>query len=107
MPLVNLLAMASPGGGGEGGASSMLSFLPLVLIFIVFWFMIIRPQKKQQDQRKSMISALKRGDQIVTSGGLFASVKDVKADRVVATIADGVKVEISKGSISAVVEESD
>lgn len=85
----------------------MLSFLPLVLIFIVFWFMIIRPQKKQQDQRKSMISALKRGDQIVTSGGLFASVKDVKADRVVATIADGVKVEISKGSISAVVEESD
>jgi preprotein translocase subunit YajC len=106
MPLVNLLAMASPGGGGEGGASSMLSFLPLVLIFIVFWFMIIRPQKKQQDQRKAMINALKRGDQILTSGGLFASVKDVKADRVTATIADGVKVEISKSSISAVVEES-
>ena len=106
MPLVNLLAMASPGGGGEGGASSMLSFLPLVLIFIVFWFMIIRPQKKQQDQRKTMISALKRGDQIVTSGGLFASVKDVKGDRVTATIADGVKVEISKSAISAVVEES-
>jgi preprotein translocase subunit YajC len=105
MPLMNLLAMASPNGGGEGGASSMLSFLPLVLIFIVFWFMIIRPQKKQQDQRKAMISALKRGDQIVTSGGLFASVKDVKADRVTATIADGVKVEISKSAISAVVEE--
>lgn len=106
MPLVNLLAMASPNGGGEGGASSMLSFLPLVLIFVVFWFMIIRPQKKQQDQRKAMINALKRGDQIVTSGGLFASVKDVKADRVTATIADGVKVEISKSAISAVVEES-
>ncbi len=83
----------------------MLSFLPLVLIFIVFWFMIIRPQKKQQDQRKTMISALKRGDIIVTSGGLFATVKDVKADRVTATIADGVKVEISKSSVSAVVEE--
>ena len=105
MPFMNLLAMASPGGGGEGGASSMLSFLPLVLIFIVFWFMIIRPQKKQQDQRKTMISALKRGDIIVTSGGLFATVKDVKADRVTASIADGVKVEISKSSVSAVVEE--
>ena len=105
MPLVNLLAMASP-GGGEGGASSMLSFLPLVLIFIVFWFMIIRPQKKQQDQRKAMISAIKRGDQIVTSGGLFASVKDVKGDRVTATIAEGVKVEISMSAIRAVVEES-
>jgi len=103
MPFVNLLAMGSP-NAGEGGASSMLSFLPLVLIFIVFWFMIIRPQKKQQDQRKTMISALKRGDQIITSGGLFATVKDVKGDRVVATIADGVKVEISKGSINGVVE---
>ena len=104
MPLMNMLAMASP-GGGEGGASSFLSFLPLVLIFIVFWFMIIRPQKKQQDQRKSMISAVKRGDRIITSGGLFATVKDVKEDLVVATIADGVKVEIAKSAINGVVEE--
>lgn len=105
MTTMNLLAMSSP-NGGEGGASSFLSFLPLILIFIVFWFMIIRPQKKQQDQRKSMIEAIKRGDQIVTSGGLFATVKDVKGDRVVATIAEGVKVEISKSSINGVVEES-
>ncbi len=67
--------------------------------------MIIRPQKKQQDQRKAMIEALKRGDRIVTSGGLFAIVSDVKGDRVVATIADNVKVEISKAAISGVVPE--
>ena len=107
MPFMNFLAMGSPNGGAEGGASSFLSFLPLVLIFIVFWFMIIRPQKKQQDQRKSMISAVKRGDKIITSGGLFAVVKDVKQDLVVATIADGVKVEIAKSSINAVVEEGE
>lgn len=106
MPLMNMLAMASPNSGGEGGASSFLSFLPLVLIFIVFWFMIIRPQKKQQDKRKSMIAAVKRGDRIITSGGLFATVKDVKEDLVVATIADGVKVEIAKSGINGVVEES-
>ena len=105
MQIMSLLGMASPNGGAEGGAGSFLSFLPLILIFIVFWFMIIRPQKKQQDQRKSMIEAIKRGDKIITSGGLFATVKDVKADRVVATIAEGVKVEVSKGSITAVVEE--
>ena len=106
MPFMNLLAMASPNGGAEGGgASSFLSFLPLILIFLVFWFMIIRPQKRQQDKRKTMIVALKRGDQIITSGGLFATVKDVKEDRVVATIAEGVKVEISKSSINAVVAE--
>ena len=67
--------------------------------------MIIRPQKKQQDQRKSMIEALKRGDRIVTNGGLFATVRDVHPDRITATIAEGVKVEISKSAIGAVVTE--
>jgi preprotein translocase subunit YajC len=103
MDPMTVLAMASPTEAGGGGAGGLLSFLPLILIFLVFWFMIIRPQKKQQDQRKAMIEALKRGDQIVTSGGLFATVRDVKQDRVVATIAENVKVEISKSAISAVV----
>ena len=109
MDFVNFLAFASPnaGGGEGGGAGSLLSFLPLVLIFAVFWFMIIRPQKKQQDQRKQMIEALKRGDQIVTNGGLFATVRDVKNDRITATIAEGVKVEISKSAIGAVVTEGE
>jgi preprotein translocase subunit YajC len=106
MTIMTLLAMSSMNGGGEGGGSSFLGFLPLILIFIVFWFMIIRPQKKQQDQRKSMISAIKRGDRVITSGGLFATVKDVKQDLVVATIAEGVKVEIAKSAITTVVEES-
>lgn len=107
MPFMNLLAMASPNGGAQGGAGSFLSFLPLVLIFIVFWFMIIRPQKKQQDQRRAMIAAVKRGDRIITSGGLFATVKDVKQDLVVATIAEGVKVEIAKSAINGVVAEGE
>jgi len=105
MTTMNLLAMASPNAGSEGGASSILGFLPLILIFIVFWFMIIRPQKKNQDKRKSMIEAIKRGDKIVTSGGLYATVKDVKGDRVVATIAEGIKVEIAKSAINGVMEE--
>ena len=100
--MLSFLAMSAPAEGG-GGGSMLIQFAPIILIFLVFWFMIIRPQKKQQDQRKTMIEALKRGDQIVTSGGLFATVRDVKGDRVVATIADGVKVEISKQSITSVV----
>jgi len=101
-----LLAMSSP-NAGEGGASSLFSFLPLILIFVVFWFMIIRPQKKQQDQKKTMIEALKRGDKIVTNGGLFATVRDVKGDRITANIAEGVKVEISKSAIGGVVPEGE
>ena len=108
MDFVNFLAFASPNAeGGAGGASSLFSFLPLVLIFAVFWFMIIRPQKKQQDQRKAMIEALKRGDRIVTNGGLFATVRDVHPDRITATIAEGVKVEISKSAIGGVVSEGE
>lgn len=104
MDILNFFAFASPnaGGGGSGGAGSLLSFLPLVLIFAVFWFMIIRPQKKQQEQRKTMLDALKRGDRVITNGGLYATIRDVKGDVVTATIGDNVKVEISRQAISTV-----
>ena len=100
--MLTMLAMSSPPAEGGGSGAALMQFMPLILIFLVFWFMIIRPQKKQQDQRKRMLEALKRGDRIVTSGGLFATVRDVKGDRVVATIADNVKVEISKQAITGV-----
>lgn len=108
MTILNMLALGAPNAGGEGGGvGSLMGVLPMFLMMgLVFWFMIIRPQKKQQDQRKTMLEAVKRGDQIITSGGLFATVKDVKGDRVVATIAENVKVEIAKSAISAVVDES-
>lgn len=104
--MLNMLAMAAPTEGG-GSGSVLIQFMPIILIFLVFWFMIIRPQKKQQDKRKSMIAALKRGDRIVTNGGLHGTVKDVKGDRVVATIAEGVKVEISKSAIGGVIDEAE
>ncbi len=105
MSLTYLLAVAGPQGSSGGGGNLLTTMLPFVLVFVVLWFMMIRPQKKQQDKRKTMIEALKRGDQIVTNGGLFATVKDVKNDRVTATIAEGVKVQISKSAIGSVVVE--
>jgi preprotein translocase subunit YajC len=104
---MNLLAMASPGGGGAGGGSGLMTMLMFGSIFAIFYFMIIRPQKKQADQRKAMIEAIKRGDKVITSGGLFATVKDVKADRVVVTIAEGVKVEVAKTAITGVLAEGE
>lgn len=103
MSLMNVLAMGNM-GGTEGGGSAIAGFIPIILMFVVFWFLIIRPQKKNADKRKAMIEAIKRGDKIVTSGGLFATVKDVKGDRVVATISENVKVEISKSAVNGVVE---
>ena len=104
MMFLNILAMANPSGGGGGSGSGLMTFLMFGSVFAIFWFMILRPQKKQQAERKTMIEALKRGDKIVTSGGLFATVRDVKNDRVVATIADNVKVEIAKHAVSGVVD---
>ncbi|MCP4293845.1 MAG: preprotein translocase subunit YajC [bacterium] len=105
MTLMNILALSAP-GGAEGGGAGLMGLLPIVLMFGVFWFLIIRPQKKQADQRKAMIEAIKRGDKVVTSGGLFATVKDVKGDRVVATIGEGLKVEIAKSSVT-IIDEAD
>jgi len=103
---VTVLAMSAPPAEGAGsGASPLLSFLPLILIFVVFWFLIIRPQKKQQDQRRKMLEAVKRGDRVLTTGGLYGVVKDVKGDVLVITIAENVKVEVAKGAITAVTGE--
>lgn len=104
---INLLAAGNPAGAGGGSGSGLMTMLMFGSIFAIFYFMIIRPQKKQQDERKAMIEAIKRGDKVVTSGGIFATVKDVKADRVIVTIADGVKVEVAKSAINGVVAESE
>jgi preprotein translocase subunit YajC len=106
MSFLNFLAMASP-EGASGSGSGLMTFLMFGSVFAIFWFMILRPQKKQQDQRKAMIEALKRGDKIITSGGLFATVRDVKNDRVVATIGDNIKVEIAKHAINGVLESEE
>ncbi len=103
MTLMNVLAMSIP-GGGAGGGSAMAGFIPIILMFGVFWFLIIRPQKKQADQRKAMISAIKRGDKIVSNGGMFGTVRDVKGDRLVVTISENVKVEMSKSSVTIIEE---
>jgi len=103
MLAMNLLAMGSPGVGGAGSGGGVMTMVMFGSIFAIFYFMIIRPQKKQQNERKAMIEALKRGDKVVSSGGIFGTVKDVKADRVVVTIADGVKVEMAKSAINGVV----
>lgn len=107
MSFLNFLAMANPQGSGGGAGSGMMTILMFGSVFAIFWFMILRPQKKQQDQRKAMLEALKRGDRIITSGGLFATVRDVKTDRVVITIGENVKVEIAKHAVTGVLESEE
>lgn len=86
------------GEGGAGGGSGML--IMLVAIFAIFYFLMIRPESKRRKERQAMIDSLKRGDKIVTIGGLYGEVQDVHEDKVVVRIAENLKVEVAKTAIS-------
>jgi preprotein translocase subunit YajC len=97
-------AYAQTGGGApSSGASAFMSFAPLILIFVIFYFLLIRPQQKKMKEHRAMVEALRRGDQVVTSGGIVAKVSKVQDDGMVEVeIADGVKVKLVRGMISEV-----
>jgi preprotein translocase subunit YajC len=88
----------------EGGSSGLLGLWPIVLIFVIFYFLLIRPQQKKQKTHQKMLESVKKGDKVVTSGGVYGTVVGVKENVVVLKIAENVKVEFSKAAISAIVE---
>jgi preprotein translocase subunit YajC len=90
-------------GAGAGTNDVLMSLVPFVLIFIIMWFLIIRPQQKRVKAHQEMIKNVRRGDTIVTSGGIVAKVSKVIDDtELEAEIADGVRVRIVKGMVSDV-----
>ena len=91
------------GGGGAGGASSLMSFLPIILIFVVFYFLLIRPQQKRAKEHRNLLSNLKEGDQIITSGGIYGRITGIRDDKVTVEISDKVRVKVARGNIAGVV----
>lgn len=92
----------------EGQAANpLLSFLPFILIIVVLYFLMIRPQKKRQQEREKMIAGVNKGDKIITVGGLHGTVQATKDKTVIVKIADNVKVELERSAIAAVVLSSD
>ena len=98
----------APQGGAQGGAQGMIaSLLPLILIFVVFYFLLIRPQQKKAKEHKQMLDSIKKGDKVVTAGGIYGVVESVGNNTVVLKIAENVKVKFGKGFISDVRAASD
>jgi preprotein translocase subunit YajC len=91
------------GGQGSGGGSPMSLIFMIIAIFAVMYFLMIRPQQRQKKQHQSMLSQLSKGDKIVTSGGIHATVAGVKDNTVIVKIADNVQVEVNRSAISQVV----
>jgi preprotein translocase subunit YajC len=82
----------------QGNIMGML--LPIALFAVIFYFLILRPQKKRQKAQKDMLDSITRGDQIVTAGGFYGTVREVKDDSYIVEIAEGVKVRLLKASVS-------
>ncbi|MGD8386576.1 MAG: preprotein translocase subunit YajC [Desulfobacteraceae bacterium] len=98
-------AMGTGGtGGAEGGQGGAFgAFIPLILMFAIFYFLLIRPQQKKAKEHKSMISAIKKGDRVVSSGGLHGLVTGITDEAVTMEIAPKVRVKVSRGSIAGVI----
>ena len=99
------LAYAMGQQPGGGGGSSLMSFLPIILIFVIFYFLLIRPQQKRAKDHRALLSNLKLGDQVLTSGGIYGRVTGLRDDVVTLEISDKVRVKVSRGHIAGVVKQ--
>lgn len=96
------------GAGAAGGGDMLFSMLPLVLIFVVFYFLLIRPQQQKMKAHRAMVSAVKRGDKVLTAGGIYGSVVKIEEadDVAVVEIAKDVRVRVARPTISDVVNRT-
>lgn len=95
-------AYAQTAAGPSGGETALIQFLPLVFIFVIFYFLMIRPQQRRMKQHRSMIDAVKKGDTVVTAGGLIGKVSRVQDTEVEIELGPNVKVRAVKSTLSSV-----
>lgn len=94
--------------GGAGGGSFLTSMVPLILIFVIFYFLLIRPQQKRAKEHKNMVENLRRGDQVVTGGGILGKVTKVKeGEEIELEIAENTRVKVYRSTITAVLSKSE
>src|SRR6266436_10142533 len=96
---------AAPPGPSQNPAGGIGFFVPLIFIFIIMYFVMIRPQKKRQDEQKKLVASLKTGDRVVTNAGIHGLISNVKETTVIVKVADNVKIEMEKSAVANVLKE--
>ena len=96
------LLMGAPGGGQGGSAGGLVSFLPFVAIFAIFYFLIIRPQSKKRKETERMLSDLRKGDRVVTIGGVHGVIQSVREKSVIIKVDENCKIEFSRSAVASV-----
>ena len=99
VPFLESTAGAAP---SASGSASLITFLPIILIFVIFYFFMIRPQNKKQKETERMINALKKGDKVITIGGIHGTVSSVKEKTIIVKVDDNCKIEFNRTAISSV-----
>jgi len=104
LPFLTLTGCATQ---GSGSSSLLPGMIPFILIFVLFYFLILRPQQKQSRELKEMKSNLKRGDNILTSGGIYGKVVNVNEDVLSVEIAKGINIKMTRSGVSTIVNPED
>lgn len=102
LPVIILFTacVPGPGGGGQGGGSVITGLIPFILIFILFYFLILRPQQKQNKEKENMLKNLKRGDNILTTGGIYGKIVSISGDVLIVEIAKGLNIKVSRPGVA-------
>ena len=105
---MNFISPAYAQAAGGAGASGLEAMFPLLLIFVVFYFLLIRPQQKKAKEHKAMLEAVRRGDKIVTGGGIIGTVnKVIDESEISVEIAEGVRVRVQRGLLATVLSKTE
>ena len=105
--LEQALITAQAASGQTGGQPAFAQFIPIVLMVVIFYFLLIRPQQKRQKEHEKMVQAVKSGDKVVAAGGIYGVISNVKDKSVIMKIAENVKIEVDKASITLVSRETE
>ncbi len=100
-------AMGPGGGGGAEGAQGggFAALVPIILMFVIFYFLLIRPQQKKAKAHQEMVNNLKKGDRIITSGGIYGRITNIDDQNATVEIADKVRIKITRGSVGSLAQE--
>ena len=94
-----LFLMGQPAGGASGQSNALITFLPLILVFVVFYFFMIRPQMKKQKEMNNYRNSLKKGDKVITTGGIYGRVSEVRDNYVMLDAGGDVKLKVDKNAL--------
>jgi preprotein translocase subunit YajC len=97
--LISIAYALGQGGAGQGGAGGFSGFIPLILMFVIFYFLLIRPQQKKTKEHRQMIADLKKGDRVVTSGGIHGRITGLDDQTLTVEIADKVRVKVARSNV--------